>query len=94
MNEQLQKLYEQSFVTDTYVNVGPDGAKLGIKFDPEKFAELIVNECMALHDETIADYRKRRKVADDLVYKDVYAEGEAACVRTRAKIKKHFGVEE
>lgn len=60
----------------------------------EKFAELIVNECMALHDETIADYRKRRKVADDLVYKDVYAEGEAACVRTRAKIKKHFGVEE
>ena len=45
MNEQLQKLYEQSFVTDTYVNVGPDGAKLGIKFDPEKFAELIVREC-------------------------------------------------
>ena len=46
MNEQLQKLYEQSFVTDSYVNVGPDGAKLGIKFDPEKFAELIVRECM------------------------------------------------
>ena len=45
MNEQLQKLYEQSFVTDSYVNVGPDGAKLGIKFDPEKFAELIVREC-------------------------------------------------
>ena len=46
MNEQLQKLYEQSFVTDTYVNVGPDGAKLGIKFDPEKFAELLVRECL------------------------------------------------
>ena len=45
MNEQLQKLYEQSFVTDTYVNVGPDGAKLGIRFDPERFAELIVQDC-------------------------------------------------
>ena len=46
MNEQLQKLYEQSFVIDSYVNVGPDGATLGIKFDPEKFAELIAKECI------------------------------------------------
>ena len=51
MNEQLQKLYEQSFVTDSYVNVGPDGATLGIKFDPEKFAELIVRECVGIADE-------------------------------------------
>jgi hypothetical protein len=47
MNEQLQKLYEQSFVTDTYVNVGPDGATLGIKFDPEKFAELILHDVLS-----------------------------------------------
>ena len=51
MNEQLQKLYEQSFVIDSYVNVGPDGATLGIKFDPEKFAELIVRECVGIADE-------------------------------------------
>ena len=45
MNERIKKLYEQSFVTDDYVNVGINGVELGIKFDPEKFAELIVREC-------------------------------------------------
>ena len=52
MNERIQKLYEQSFVTDSYVNVGPDGAKLGIRFDPNKFAELIVRECANVVSET------------------------------------------
>ena len=45
MNEQIKKLYEQSFVRDNYVNMGPDGPALGFKFDPEKFAELIVRDC-------------------------------------------------
>ena len=91
MNKALvEKLAVQSLV---WVDTGLADGREQI-FSTTKFAELIVRECMALHDETIADYRKRRKVADDLVYKDVYAEGEAACVRTRAKIKKHFGVEE
>jgi hypothetical protein len=85
MNERIDELISQCIAHRRTVT--------GPMFDKEKFAELIVRECMALHDETIAEYRKRRKVADDLVYKDVYAEGEAACVRTRAKIKKHFGVE-
>jgi hypothetical protein len=93
MNERIKELRRQATLVETYTS--HDGSvHEGKSVDLEKFAELIVRECMALHDETIADYRKRRKVADDLVYKDVYAEGEAACVRTRAKIKKHFGVEE
>ena len=46
MNERIKKLYEQSFVTDDYVNVGINGVELGIRFDPEKFAELIVRECI------------------------------------------------
>ena len=45
MNERIKKLYEQSFVTDDYVNVGINGVELGIRFDPEKFALLIVREC-------------------------------------------------
>ena len=45
MNERIEKLYVQSFVTDIYANVGPNDAELGIRFDPEKFAELIVREC-------------------------------------------------
>ena len=45
MNKRIKELYEQSFLTDDYVNVGINGVELGIKFDPEKFAELIVREC-------------------------------------------------
>jgi len=45
MNERIKKLYEQSFVTDDYVNVGINGVELGIRFDPEKFAYLIIREC-------------------------------------------------
>ena len=44
MNERIKQLYEQSFLTDDYVNVGINGVELGIKFDPEKFAELIIRE--------------------------------------------------
>ena len=80
MNEQLQKLYEQSFVTDTYVNVGPDGAKLGIRFDPEKFAELIVREC-ANHCDLLLDH----KISSE------WSRGTHDCSRA---IKQHFGVEE
>lgn len=54
MNERIKKLYEQSFVTDDYVNVGINGVELGIKFDPEKFAELIVKECIDIVSEKCA----------------------------------------
>ena len=64
MNERIKKLYEQSFVTDDYVNVGINGVELGIKFDPKKFAELIVRECAKR-----VDYWESRQGehADDLL---------------------------
>jgi hypothetical protein len=83
MNEQLQKLYEQSFVTDSYVNVGPDGAKLGIKFDPEKFAELIVGECIGCCEQVISDPIPKSV--------DTFEQGGIHCID---EIKQHFGVEE
>ena len=46
MNERIKELYERSFITDDYVNVGINGVELGIRFDPEKFAELIVQDCI------------------------------------------------
>jgi hypothetical protein len=46
MNERIRELFEQSFITDDYVNVGINGVELGIRFDPEKFAKLIVKECI------------------------------------------------
>jgi hypothetical protein len=85
MNEQLQKLYEQSFVTDSYVNVGPDGAELGIKFDPEKFAELIVRECAKV-------------IRAEIAVTEIDGESERAWEMGMecgvGLIKKHFGVEE
>jgi hypothetical protein len=59
----------------------------------EKFAELIVAECMKTCDETQAAYLKYRKESDDFQDKNIYAEGEAACDIIKYKMKKQFGVE-
>lgn len=40
MNEKIKKLYEKALGTDEY----------GFKFDPEKFAMLIVQECIGVAD--------------------------------------------
>ncbi len=40
----IEEFYNQSFHTDNYVNVGPNCAELGIKFDVVKFAELCYQE--------------------------------------------------
>ncbi len=60
----------------------------------EKFAELMVQECMTMCDTVSADYLKHRKGAFDFQDKNIYAEGEAACDIIKYKMKKHFGVEE
>jgi hypothetical protein len=60
----------------------------------EKFAELIVQECMTMCDTVSADYLKHRKGAFDFQDKNIYAEGEAACDIIKYKMKKHFGVEQ
>jgi len=60
----------------------------------EKFAELIVKECMSMSDELKAQYFTSRKSTMDFDEKNIYAEGEAACDTLRYKMKKHFGVEE
>ena len=59
----------------------------------EKVAELIVNECMTMCDETRADYLKHRKSAYDFQDKNIYAEGEAACDILKYKMKRQFGVQ-
>ena len=82
MNEQLQKLYEQSFVIDSYVNVGPDGATLGIKFDPEKFAELIVRECI-----------KKCQDHPSIIFKNEW-DADVVAPDIVNRLESHFGVEE
>lgn len=60
----------------------------------DKFAELIVRECMSMCDETQANYLKHRKATIDFDEKNIFAEGEAASDVIKHKMKKHFGIEE
>jgi hypothetical protein len=91
MNERIRKLVKQAELPLLDV----DGkCKYGdTYFSTEKFAELIVEECMTMCDTVSADYLKHRKGAFDFQDKNIYAEGEAACDIIKYKMKKHFGVE-
>lgn len=88
MNQRIKLLAEQAtvFVADY------DGQRWQI--DPEKFAELIVQECMKICEEQRAVYFGQRLASDVFIDKNMYAEGEAACEAIRYNIKQHFGVKE
>jgi hypothetical protein len=95
MNERLKELDRQAFdeIWDSdKTQIGPSTRLVPVGFI-EKFAELIVRECMTMCEETQAGYFKHRKAADDFQDKNIYAEGEAACDVIKYKMKKHFGVE-
>jgi len=89
MNERIRELA----VECTFFTYGVNGELLYEGFNEEKFAELIVRECMTLCDDTQADYLKHRKATSDFDEKNIYAEGEAASDVIKYKMKKHFGVE-
>jgi DNA-binding ferritin-like protein len=88
MNERIRELAKEAAR-----EMNETGTYSEPKFQ-EKFAELIVQECMTMCDNVSADYFKHRKAADDFRDKNIYAEGESACDEVRYEIKKHFGVEE
>jgi hypothetical protein len=95
MNERIRSLLERAeyqaqkqYGPDWEVYVEPSREQI-----LEKFAELIVEECMTMCDTVSADYLKHRKGAFDFQDKNIYAEGEAACDIIKYKMKKHFGVE-
>ena len=93
MNQRIQELAEQAGFSFKY-KTAPDEMNPGHKLtDLEKFAELIVRECMSFCDETRSAYLKHRKASDDFTDKNIYAEGEAASDTIKYKMKKHFGVE-
>jgi hypothetical protein len=63
-------------------------------FFEQKFAELIVKECLSMCDETQAVYYKHRLASLNFTDKNRYAAGETAADTIYTKIKLHFGVEE
>lgn len=60
----------------------------------EKFAELIVKECVEICDAKRAEYTKLSKDADNFTDKNLWAEGEISAHRIRILIQEHFGVKE
>jgi len=88
MNERIKELAEQA----GYL---PDMFGVGHWDMPEcqKFAELIVRECINKCDAKRAEYTKLSKDADNFTDKNLWAEGEISAHRIRISIQEHFGVE-
>jgi hypothetical protein len=89
MNKNIKELAEQAWV---FANNQYDVPKPQIMRFQEKFAELIVKECITMCVEAKDDYFKHRIATFDFGEKNIYAEGEAASDVIKRKIKKHFGV--
>jgi hypothetical protein len=84
MNERMLELYRQAQVPDTAIDPSNNMPYETTRFSADKFAELIVRECMNICAEREEDIRNRIK-----------DEGKAATAyMCRAYIKEHFGVEE
>ena len=90
MNKRIKELYEQSFLTDDYVNVGINGVELGIKFDPEKFAELIIRECMS----QIEEVRQIKAGNAGPVYTQGFEDGMFVAIRTIEELAEQAGIDE
>lgn len=92
MNKRIRELAKEAGFSTWVLNP----SKETMSDTPElldKFAELIVKECMAMCDETQAVYSKHRLASLDFTDKNRYAAGEQAADTIYSKIKHHFGVE-
>ena len=96
MNERIKELAEQAWVYQVRVLNEPDGSRTYTQkekvFDKEKFAELIVRECVDIALE------QKQWVEDQEVFNPQDEQWNRARIqqsqRIVDKIKEHFGVEE
>jgi hypothetical protein len=79
MNEQIEKLINQSFTDEQ-----------GEQFNIEKFAELIVNECIGIIDELLVDCNEDGTWTSNELYTDY----NGALFEVKRRIEEHFGVKE
>ena len=92
MNERIQKLAEQAGMKS------PDGFKLTVShmttFQLEKFAELIVRECIDILSQN-NPCPPETTIMYSLIQDEYFDKGWQVAVETKSnQIKKHFGVEE
>jgi|688.fasta_scaffold19572_15 hypothetical protein len=94
MNERIRELMMQSW--NTYYNEEVNGTRFPIvqKFDAEKFAELIVQECVnVLREESERLYKLSAEEKDELFASNFEICAEK-CWDNEVMIKEHFGVKE
>ena len=87
MNERIWELELQSYVTLTKAGLDGRNEKTTTIFDREKFAELIVRECMS----QIEEVKNIKAGNAGPVYTQGFDDGMFVAIRT---IEEHFGVEE
>ena len=94
MNERIQELAKQarSYVADAIELGYPQDQVDDIR--DEKFAELIVQECIGAISEVKEVFFKFRFETDDFTEKNKFFAGEDACNQSVRKIETLFGVEE
>jgi len=85
MNERIRELAEQA----TTIEYGVDNGFDCVTFDKEKFAELIVKECLVLNKKTCEELK-----ADDCVLSGYKTLLNLYMISMRNSIEEHFGVEE
>ena len=84
MNERIKELIEQATESKGFLTAGDNVPPLPVKeFNKEKFAELIVRECLGCCEQVISDPVPKSV--------DTWLNGGEQCID---EIKQHFGVEE
>ncbi len=81
MNKRIKQLLEQATTIEVISGRGFDTTQYIERFDEEKFAQLIVNECVSV----MYDNAAERKVSPDI---------DKTPLQYAIAIKEHFGVEE
>jgi hypothetical protein len=81
MNERIKELMEQAGLYDFVIEA------MGINEEMEKFAELIVRECLTLIDDKIADLDSYAAGDDEFIARSLGA------YQAKEVIMDHFGVE-
>jgi hypothetical protein len=93
MNERIKELWNKAAESTAAFPSGQNNSwETQVNF-LDKFAELIVRECINKCDAKRAEYTKLSKDADNFADKNLWAEGEISAHRIRISIQEHFGVE-
>ena len=96
MNQQSQKLYSQSMTAHRIEN-RPDDVftkSFSAELDANKFAELIVQECIRECKQELYEFTAEDKSYDDLKATAIRAGHRNGVFKVISRIKQHFGVEE